>query len=325
MPPITIGLGPQRLLFNKTPLWISTPTPVFNEGAGFQTYLITSAHISDADVGDVLTLSYVGLSLSGTGVSFREGPLGFARYEYSGVGNASVTGGQIRAMDSAIPSRSANSAVHTITITPVGPVNLPPIWLSTNFSFVEGIPGNKTAASMITDATGPVVVTRLSGDTANGVSWNDGIKAWEYNGSSSLGSSTWNMRASDGVNPPVDAVITHTVNAPSPVQISWAWWSDFGGATVGYGYLGSGGQAYAGPPDIYGSSSPGAMGNWIGFGIPQNGAEVAALWAKAAAGNVPVGSNPAVRVVDRMMTPVFGAYMELAWDEERPLIASMPG
>ncbi|MCC7144249.1 MAG: hypothetical protein IT349_19310 [Candidatus Eisenbacteria bacterium] len=105
---------------------------------------------------------------------------------------------------------------------------------------------------------------------------------------------------------------------------TWAWWADYNGVSLSYGYTGY--QAYAGQPDIGGTSGEvGAYGNWINTGaIPQNGAEVAARFAEAAAGNA-IHPVTQIYACTRLITPEFGGFMELAWDEEKALIAYMPG
>ena len=98
--------------------------------------------------------------------------------------------------------------------TDTSPGNLPPVWISTSFTFQYGVASNQSAASMVVDATGPVTITRISGGTQNGISWNDTLKRWEYDGViGDPGTGVWQMRASDGVNAPVDATITGTISA----------------------------------------------------------------------------------------------------------------
>src|SRR5512139_1012833 len=113
---ITVGVGPARLLYNKSPVWTSVPAPAFTQGTpGF--YPITSAMVADADVGDALWITYVGASLSGSGLTFEPGYTGACGFRYSGVGSGTPAGLQLRATDTNIPANSSDSSVFSATIT----------------------------------------------------------------------------------------------------------------------------------------------------------------------------------------------------------------
>lgn len=102
---------------NTAPVWLLTPDVHATQGTPSQ-IVIVSSNVIDSDVGQTITITYIGSDLTGTGWRFVAGPVGTARYEYDGIGAiSSFSGLRLRATDNGNPNLSSDSPLHQLSVT----------------------------------------------------------------------------------------------------------------------------------------------------------------------------------------------------------------